>query len=110
MKTYRITITLAPLSELECHRALDAINQYWRRPEQLSRKPWQGAFILTASAEMEMSVLETERLFGKRISSAIWRRLGRYVRVTVDFTGIDADNNSLLEFDESHYREAMSIR
>ncbi|WP_018151450.1 hypothetical protein [Leeia oryzae] len=110
MKSYRITITLAPLSELECHRALDAINQYWRRPELLSQKPWQGAFILTASAEMEMSVLETERLFGKRLASAIWRRLGRYVKVTVDCVGIESDTNSVLVFDETNYREAMSIR
>ncbi|NLR75475.1 MULTISPECIES: hypothetical protein [Leeia] len=110
MNSYRITLTLAPLSELECHRALDAIRQYWMRPEQLSRKPWQGAFILTASSEANLPAFETESLFAKRLSSAIWRRLGRYVKITVDCVCIDDDTSSHFLFDETRYRELMTLR
>ena len=107
---YRITITLSPLSELECHRALDAIHQYWTRPERIERRPWQGAFVLTVAAETTLPKFETESAMAKRLSTSIWRRLGRYVRVSVDCVSTSSDADSHHVFDESRYRELMEWR
>ena len=108
MTTFEITVTVSPLSDLESHRVMDALRETWTRPELCFRHTLPRQMMaVQASAETTLPAFETESMFAKRLSRSIWRRVGRYVKVTVDTVETEGAGVFNQEFDERAYRDLM---
>lgn len=104
---YRMHICISPLHPAELKPVLEVIGWEWSKPEKI-RKIRRGAHLFAeVSAEHYLSKGESEEAFAERMSVAIWKRLGRFVKVTIDAVLLDEAPNDSFEFGEYDYQRLV---
>lgn len=104
---YRMHIGISPLTDGEIEPALEVVSEQWSKPEKI-RKIENGRYLfLEASAESYLCRGESEEEFAKRLSVAIWKKLGRYVKVTIDALYLEESPNDSYELSEFDYKRLL---
>lgn len=104
---YRMYVCVSPLHPAELKPVLEVIGSEWSKAEKI-RKIKSGAHLfMEASAEHYLSKGESEEAFAERMSVAIWRRLGRFVKVTIDAVLLEESPNDSYEFGECDYQRLV---
>lgn len=104
---YRVHISVAPLGASELNKTLLAIREAWTAPHYVHKIERNKVYFLQTSAEASFLPDENEQAFADRVSIAIWRKIGRYVKVVIDTTDSDDVPADCFEFNEYDYRKLM---
>lgn len=104
MHSFQLTISVAPLGEIECRRVIFAVRRNGLAIEQITQQKTHSAFMLTLQCETHWVDLEHAPRNGRKLATSIWRHVGRYVKIAVDVVGIDADCGAQLDYNEESYR------
>ncbi len=107
MPTYRVHISVFPLGSNEPARVMAAVRESWVAPSWISRRVKNGAWLVEASMEAALPEGDDEAAFAERLSIAIWRRVGRYVKVVVDAAKDEADDSQQRELGRTDYLKLM---
>jgi hypothetical protein len=118
---YRIETVVAPLLPREVDAVIAAFADAWTKPEEIERvarhKSGEGGkagkdstFALHLTAERDLRLGETADEVARLISYTIWKKLDRYVKITVDATFLNANPDVSLEFAEQAYAHAFGAR
>ncbi len=109
---YRIETVVAPLLPREYDAVIAAFGDAWTKPEEIDRvvRGKDGTFALHLMAERDLRLGETVDEVGRLISYTIWKKLDRYVKITVDATFLNANPDVSLEFAEQAYAHAFGAR
>lgn len=101
--TYRIQISISPLSATEADRVLAAVRSAWMSPSFVHRQPIDNAWLLVVRHESGLRQNESLDWFAERLAAAIWQSLGRYVRIAFDLAPHEAPDGRVTVFDEDAY-------
>lgn len=104
---YRMHIAVSPLASSEIDPVMKVFGDEWTRPECVKRHRVGRNYLVQAIAEGYLCCGESEGDFARRVSVAIWKRLDRYVKVSVDALPIDDLPNDSFEFSELDYRKLL---
>ncbi len=113
---YRIETVVAPLLPREYEIVIAAFADAWSKPEEIERVSRDnpggkdGTFALHLTAERDLRLGETADEVARLISYTIWKKLDRYVKITVDATFLNANPDVSLEFAEQSYAHAFGAR
>lgn len=107
---YRMHICVSPLTPVEASAVLDTISDQWSRPEQVRRLRQEGHVFVEASAEGFLKPGESEERFAQRITTAIWRKLGHFTKVTVEATCLEEPPNQSYELGMEEYERMINRR
>lgn len=105
----RVHLSVFPLGSSEPGRALAAVRSAWAGPFWIARRELNGAWLLEMQIEAPAPAGDDERALAERLSVAIWRRLGRYVKVVVDVSREESDESSRRELVQTDYLKLMRI-
>ncbi|MDK2123833.1 hypothetical protein [Parachitinimonas caeni] len=108
-RAYHVHLSIYPLGTAEVPKALAAIRTAWIAPAWVRQREIAGAHFLEAMAEAPFRAGETETLFVERLSIAIWKRLGRYVKVVVEAGHENTPEFRHLELEEPDYLKLMRL-
>ncbi|WP_137940409.1 hypothetical protein [Chitinivorax sp. B] len=106
-KHYRVHISVAPLGATEVRKALAAIREAWTSPHYVKKIEKNKVYFLQTSAEASFLPDENEQAFAQRVSVAIWKKVGRYVKVVIDTSDSDEVPTDCFELNEYDYRKLM---
>jgi uncharacterized protein YbcC (UPF0753/DUF2309 family) len=118
-RMYRIETVVAPLLPREVEAVIAAFADAWTKPEEIERvardRDGKGVgkdstFALHLTAERDLRLGETADEVARLISYTIWKKLDRYVKITVDATFLNANPDVSLEFAEQAYAHAFGAR
>lgn len=107
MPTCQIELAISPLSSQETELALSALRKTWQQPACIHRQPHNHAWLLAIRHETKLKPGDTPCEFAERIAAAIWRAVGRYVRMTFDITPTDDSAPQQLLFSETDHQRIM---
>ncbi len=107
MTAHSVHISVFPLGSSEPLRALDAIRTAWLAPAWVSKRTIDGAWLLEVAMEAPLPEGDDAAAFTERMSVAIWRRVGRYVKVVVDVAQDESDTSHRREFGRPDYLKLM---
>ena len=106
--TYRLQLSVAPISPSEADRALQAIKRAWCRPSWVRRQTLgEQVLLLEVRHEAELKSDESAEWFAERIGAAIWQETGRFVRISVEITTHEAADGPIYVLDEAAYWRIM---
>lgn len=106
--TYRLQLSIAPISPAEAERTILAIKRAWRMPSWIRQKSLAGQVVLLeVRHEAELKPGESTDWFVERIAAAIWLETGRYVRISVDIAPHEAPDGRIFILDEPAYWRIM---
>lgn len=108
LPTCRVYFSVYPLGSSEPSRVLLAVREVWANPSWQRCAQHHGAWLVEGGAEAVVPDATLEA-FSERLSVAIWRRLGRYVKVVVDLGRDDADEGQRRELGQPDYLKLMRI-
>lgn len=103
---YRVYLSISPLGQAELDKALSAIRESWTRPHWIHKQERNQVYLLQVGAEADFCDDQSEEAFAQRLSVAIWKKVGRYVKVVVDATSEDLPGDCF-ELNEMDYRKLM---
>lgn len=103
---YRIYLSISPLGQSELDKALSAIRESWTRPHWIHKIERNNVYLLQVGAEADFCDDVSEQVFAQRLSVAIWKKVGRYVKVVVDAASEDLPADCF-ELNEIDYRKLM---
>lgn len=89
---------------------LQAVREAWVSPSWQQRREVGGAWFVEGSAEAPLRHNESPEAFTERLSIAVWRRLGRFVKVVVDVSIDDSDEHQRRELSQPDYLKLMRTR
>ncbi len=101
--TYRIQISISPLSASEADRVLAAVRAAWISPSCVHRQAIDEAWLLVLRHESELRSGESPDWFAERLAATIWQAIGRYVRIAFDLAPHEAPDGRVTVFDEDAY-------
>lgn len=84
-----------------------AVRATWVKPAWVSRREINGAWLLEMTMEAVIEAGDSEMALSERLSMAIWKRLGRYVKVVVDVAVEESDEVRHHELGQADYRRWM---
>jgi len=106
--TYRLQLSIAPISPAEAERSLLAIKRAWCMPSWVRRQTLaEQVILLEVRHEAELKPNESPDWFVERIGAAIWQETGRYVRISVDIAPHEAPDGRIYVLDEPAYWRIM---
>jgi hypothetical protein len=106
--TYRLQLSIAPISPAEAERTLQAIKRAWCMPSWVRRQTLADqVLLLEVRHEAELKSGESADWFVERIGAAIWQETGRYVRISVDIAPHEAPDGRIYVLDEPAYWRIM---
>lgn len=106
MASYRIELSIFPLSYPETERALDALRLAWRQPAYIHRQAYGDIYMLSIRHEAAPSIKEDPCRFAERIAAKLWQAFGRFVRISMDIAEEDQDVR-YFSMEESDYRRIL---
>jgi len=106
-KTYRVHFSVYPLGSSEPPRVLLAVRTAWISPSWQRSCERGGAWLVEGASEAALRGDETPAAFAERLSIAIWRRLGRYVKVVIDVALEESDEHQRRELGQLEYLKLM---
>jgi hypothetical protein len=111
---YRLEATISRLLPRELPLVVAGFTEVWTKPEEIERVPVGGAsgeaLIVTLIADHEIRLNERPAEIAHRLTYAIWQRLDRYVKITVETTYLGESPDSHFEYGEEQYAAAYGAR
>ncbi len=107
---YRLEVGVSPLLPREVPAVVEVFTKHWTKPEEVDRASVGDATALILIADHQIRAGERPADIARTLSYAIWRKLDRYVKVTVEATYLGESPDSHFEFGESAYAEAYGAR
>jgi hypothetical protein len=107
---YRLEIAVSPLLPREIPAVVEAFTAHWTKPEEVDRAKVGDATALILIADHEIRAGERPADIARTLTYAIWQKLDRYVKVTVETTYLGESPDTHFEFGESQYSEAFGAR
>ena len=107
---FRLQVCASPLLPREIPQVVEAFTTHWCKPEEIERGKVKDAVAITLTADHEIRAGEKPADIARTLSYAIWQKLDRYVKVTVDATYLGEAPDSHFEFGESAYAGAFEAR
>jgi hypothetical protein len=107
---YRLDLSASPLLPREVPPVVEVFTANWAKPQTVERVRVGDAMALTLSAEHEMRAGERPADIARTLTYAIWQKLDRYVKVTVEATYLGETPDAHFEYGESAYAEAFGAR
>ncbi len=107
---YRMDVCVSPLIAREIPQVVEVFTAHWAKPEEVERAKVHDAQALTLSAEHELRAGERASDVARTLSYAIWKKLDRYVKVTIEATYLGESQDGHFEFGEVAYTEAFGAR
>ncbi|MBL8520251.1 MAG: hypothetical protein JNK75_06220 [Betaproteobacteria bacterium] len=107
---YRLDVCVSPLIAREIPQVVEIFTAQWAKPVEVERAKVKGAQALALSAEHELRAGERAADIARTLSYAIWKKLDRYVKVTVEATYLGESQDGHYEFGEVAYTEAFGAR
>lgn len=107
---YRLDACVSPLLPREIPLVVELFTAHWAKPEEVERAQVKGATALTLSAEQQIRAGERADGVARALTWAIWKRLDRYVKVTIEATYLGESQDQHFEYGEAAYTEAFGAR
>jgi hypothetical protein len=107
---YRLDMSASPLLPREVPSVVEAFTANWAKPQEVERARVGDATAITLSAEHEIRAGERPADIARMLTYAIWQKLDRYVKVTVEATYLGETPDAHFEYGESAYAEAFGAR
>lgn len=111
---YRIEASISRVLPRELPHIVAAFTEHWAKPEEIERLAIGdnsgNALAVTLTADHEMRTAERPADIAQRITYAIWQRLDRYVKVTVETTYLGESPDAHFEYGETQYAKAFGAR
>jgi hypothetical protein len=107
--THLIHVAIYPLGKRELPKVMAAVTLAWQQPTWVRQIAEHEVYFLEMTAESGLPIGDSRVQFGERLTKAIWQKLGRYVKVSVDMAS-DDDIDPAREFTEFDYRKLMRVR
>lgn len=111
---YRLEATISRLLPREVAEVVAAFSQVWTKPEEIDSISLGieagEALILTLTADHEISLTQRPADIARLLTYAIWQRLDRYTKVTVETTYLGESPDTHFEFGEEQYATAYGAR
>ena len=103
MPSYRIELSISPLSPAETEHVLRALRHSWEQPAWIKRQQYGDACLLMIQHEITLSHGESPNWFCDRIAASIWRSIGRFARIALASNSEDGTEAQILIFEEADY-------
>jgi hypothetical protein len=107
---YRLDVCVSPLIPREIPQVVEIFTAHWAKPVEVERAKVHGAQALALSAEHELRAGERTADIARILTYAIWKKLDRYVKVTIEATYLGDSHDGHFEFGEVAYTEAFGAR
>ena len=107
---YRLDMSVSPLLPREIPPVVEVFTANWAKPEEVDRSRVADATAITLSADHEIRAGEHPADIARKLTYAIWQKLDRYVKVTVEATYLGESQDAHFEYGESAYAEAFGAR
>ena len=107
---YRLDVSVSPQLPREVPMVVEIFTGNWAKPENIERSHVRQAEAITLSAEHEIRAGERPAEIAHRLTYAIWQRLDRYVKVTIEATYLGESPDSHFEYGETAYADAFGAR
>ena len=107
---YRLEVSISPLLPREVPQVVEEFTAHWTKPEEVDRARVNDATALILIADHEIRAGERPGDIARAMTYAIWRKLDRYVKVTVESTYLGESPYAHFEFGEAQYTEAFGAR
>lgn len=107
---YRLEVSVSPLLPREVSQVVEEFTAHWTKPEEVDRVRVNDATALILIADHEIRAGERPGDIARALTYAIWRKLDRYVKVTVESTYLGESPDAHFEFGETQYSEAFGAR
>jgi hypothetical protein len=111
--TYRIEASISRVLPREIPHVVTAFTEQWAKPEEIERVALEekgAAFAITLTADHDIRAGERPADIAHRLTYAIWKKLDRYVKVTVEATYLGEPPDSHFEYGEDKYADAYGAR
>ena len=107
---YRLDVSVSPILPREVPPVVEAFTANWTKPEEVDRAKVNDATAITLSADHEIRAGERPADIARTLTYAIWQKLDRYVKVTVEATYLGETPDAHFEYGESAYADAFEAR
>ena len=111
---YRLEASVSRLLPREVPEVVAAYTTVWTKPEEVESVAVGtvsgDALILTLIADHEIRASERPADLARALTYAIWQRLDRYTKVTVETTYLGESPDAHFEFGEDQYAAAYGAR
>ena len=107
---YRLDVSVSPILPREVPHVMGAFTTHWTKPEEVDRSKVSDATAITMSADHEIRAGERPADIARKLTYAIWQKLDRYVKVTVEATYLGETPDAHFEYGESAYADAFEAR
>ena len=107
---YRLDVSASPLLPREVPPVVEVFTANWAKPQEIERTRVGDAMAVTLMAEHEIRAGERPADIARTLTYAIWQKLDRYVKVTVEATYLGETPDAHFEYGESAYAEAFGAR
>lgn len=107
---FRLDVSTSPLLPREVPPVVEVFTAHWAKPQEVERARVGDAMALRLSAEHEIRAGERPADIARTLTYAIWQKLDRYVKVTVEATYLGETPDAHFEYGESAYAEAFGAR
>jgi len=107
---YRLEVSVSPLLPREVSQVVEEFTAHWTKPEEVDRVRVNDATALILIADHEIRAGGRPGDIARALTYAIWRKLDRYVKVTVESTYLGESPDAHFEFGETQYSEAFGAR
>lgn len=108
--TYRLALTVSPILPREVQGVLEVYMALWGAPEQVDRRVNGETVTLVLVADHEIHAGQSPSTVAASLANLVWRRLDRYVKITIETTYLSTPPDSQFEFGEPEYAKAFSAR
>ncbi len=102
----RLHVSVSPLGQAEVDRVVAALSDSGAPPHWVRKVDRHQVYLLEAIAELELGDNDSEQGLAQQLSVAIWKKIGRYVKIVVDTTRDDMPADCF-ELNERDYRKLM---
>jgi hypothetical protein len=107
---YRLNVSISPLLPREIPMVVEAFTANWTKPEEVERAKVNEAIAIILSADHEIRAGEKPADIARTLSYAIWQKLDRYVKITIEATYLGESPDTHFEFGETAYSQAFGAR
>ena len=111
---YRLEASISRLLPRELPQVIEAFTQAWTKPEEIERVVIGcgscEALAVTLMADREIPAGDRPEDISRRLTYAIWRKLDRFVMVTIETTYLGESPDAHFEYGEAEYAQAFGAR
>lgn len=111
---YRLEASISRLLPREMPPVIAAFTEVWTKPEQIERVSIGSAsgeaLAVTLIADHEIPAGGRPGSVARALTYAIWQKLDRYVKITVETTYLGESPDAHFEYGEAEYSDAYGTR